>query len=481
MPKRQFSAIAADKDQKWILALSDGSEAYLLNVHEDRWRKLCHRSKVSPGDPQYLRVASQSYFAVSQIYDDPIIRDRIWVGAGTGVYFADLKIDSTELVWESQIAGIEELVANDIVSRPARPLALAAWDFGIHIKDDLESFSKSFGPKERVVISAQQIASSPANADFLVTNASDARSCCSEDGNSVLAGYTLDNGKTWQKFKTLPTPPGTASDDPWRMSFGMIAAASDDEENIIWVPSYNRAAFYTLDLGKSWERIVLPNEVGLNTGAHQKIFYQRKTLVADAFRDKTFLWYYSGNDNNPHLSGLWKTTTGGKRWEKIFEGEISSNSGYSAKLRASPIKKDLLFFTNGVRFGKDVALRVSTNGGMTWKIVENVSEVDDIGFDISKLQDPDSANIFISGKVGDLYGIWLSNDLGKSWRMIGDYPLGLLDQVTVISGDANVRGRVVLGFKGSGWVYGEPSSCKGTSDEKSQGNCFDPSQISRRR
>ena len=42
---------------------------------------------------------------------------------------------------------------------------------------------------------------------------------------------------------------------------------------------------------------------------------------------------------------------------------------------------------------------------------------------------------------------------------IGRFPVGSLDQVTVMAGDPDVFGRVYLGFKGSGWVYGEPARC----------------------
>ncbi|PJN92360.1 hypothetical protein CNY89_30365, partial [Amaricoccus sp. HAR-UPW-R2A-40] len=31
-------------------------------------------------------------------------------------------------------------------------------DFGIHVKDDLDAFSTGYGPKERVLIAAQQLA-----------------------------------------------------------------------------------------------------------------------------------------------------------------------------------------------------------------------------------------------------------------------------------------------------------------------------------
>ncbi len=39
------------------------------------------------------------------------------------------------------------------------------------------------------------------------------------------------------------------------------------------------------------------------------------------------------------------------------------------------------------------------------------------------------------------------------------FPAGSLDLVTAVDGDKDVFGRVYLGFEGSSWIYGAPSSC----------------------
>ena len=67
--------------------------------------------------------------------------------------------------------------------------------------------------------------------------------------------------------------------------------------------------------------------------------------------------------------------------------------------------------------------------------------------------------IFISGQVGGRYGVWRSTDDAVSWEQIGGLPVGTLDQVTVVAGDPDSFGRVYLGYKGSGWIYGQPASC----------------------
>ena len=39
-------------------------------------------------------------------------------------------------------------------------------------------------------------------------------------------------------------------------------------------------------------------------------------------------------------------------------------------------------------------------------------------------------------------------------------PVGALDEVVAMDADKDVFGRVYLGFKGSGWRFGQPSACK---------------------
>lgn len=67
--------------------------------------------------------------------------------------------------------------------------------------------------------------------------------------------------------------------------------------------------------------------------------------------------------------------------------------------------------------------------------------------------------IFISGRVGGVYGVWRSVDNAASWQRLGEFPVGTLDQVTAIGADPDVFGRVYLGYKGSGWIWGEPAPC----------------------
>jgi len=452
-----YGSIAADPRSDRVLALDQGGNGYLSPDGGKTWSNVTHSASVGEGDPPWLKVADNPFFATGSVMFDPARPDRLWVAHGVGVFHADVTGGDTHLAWVSQARGIEELVANDVVQTKGHAPLFAAWDFGIHIKHDLNAYSTRFAPN-RGFIAAQQLDWTPADPSFVVTNASDTRPCCSEDGNAVMAGYSTDGGNSWTKFASLPTPPGAKSDNPWRMAFGTIAVSASDPDNIVWEPAQNRAPFFTKDRGKTWEQVMLPGAVGDAYGSFQNNWFQRKTLTADKTTGGTFYLVHSGEQPNAALAGLWRSADGGATWERVFSGEIAPNSAMAAKLRSVPGKAGHLFFTSGVAGGV-TPLRRSTDGGASWMDVADVSRVDDIGFGKAAAGASYPA-IYISGQVRGVYGVWRSIDEARSWQKLVDFPVGTLDQVTVIAADPDVFGRVYLGYKGSGWIWGEPAPCR---------------------
>jgi photosystem II stability/assembly factor-like uncharacterized protein len=461
LPAAPYAGVAANPRGDKVYVTDKSGKAWCSVDSGRSWSGVSHRARVGEGEPPWLHLTDTSYFSSGQIRFDPTTPDQLWVAAGAGPYHADTAGGCTSLTWFSQVRGIEELVANDVVQRPGRAPLFAGWDFGIHVKPDLNAFSTTFGPKERMLISAQQIDWSPIDPGFVVTNASDARvGCCSEDGDSVLAGYSGDGGQTWRKFANLPTPPGTKPNDPWRMSFGTIAVSANDVDNIVWAPAYNRSPFYTLDRGRTWQRVVLAGEHLPLTGSFPHLYGSRKTLAADRVKPATFYLFHSGEAPNSALAGVWRTADGGAHWEHVFSGELAPNSLNSAKLRAVPGRAGHLFFASG-GYGSDTRLRRSVDGGATWTALVAVDHVDDVAFG-KAAPGAGYPSIYVSGQVNKSYGVWRSVDDAKTWQRIAQYALGTLDQVTVIEADKDVFGRVYVGYMGSGWQYGEPAPCRVT-------------------
>ena len=455
-----FGSVAINPADGSIFVFDEGGRAIRSGNGGHRWSRVLTNARVGKDEPPWLRVADQGFFATGKVVFDPVVRDRLWNAAGTGIYFGDIAWPLGSITWESQVRGIEELVANDVSAAPGQLPLFAAWDFGVHRRDDLKRFSTGYGPKERVLIAAQQLDWTPARPGFFVTNASDTRTdCCSEDGNAVLAGYSEDGGKTWMKFATLPQPPGTMLTDPWRMAFGAIAVAADDARNIVWAPTHNRSPFYTVDMGRTWRRVVLSGERLPNTGSHADYYFHRKTLAADKVLAKTFYLVHSGDGLNSVLAGLWVTRDGGAAWSRVYKGEIAPGSRYSAKLRVVPGWPGHLFFTSGVSGKGDTALRRSIDGGRTWTVLRGVRAVHDVAFGKSAPEQGYPA-MYLAGEIDGRYGVWRSIDNAMNWERIGEFPLGALDEVVAMDADKDVFGRVYLGFKGSGWRFGQPSACE---------------------
>jgi photosystem II stability/assembly factor-like uncharacterized protein len=455
---RRWGAIAVDPRSRAIYLFDDGGRPWRSADGGDSWSRLYRRVRVGTGEPPWLHVIDQGYVATATAMFDATVPGRLWLASGAGPMLADTGGLLPMLTLTTQVRGIEELVTSDTVAPPGGAPLFAAWDFGIHRKPDLDAFSTTYGPKERVLIAAQQVDWSAGDPRFLVTNASDTRmGCCSEDGDAVLAGYSTDGGVSWARFPTLPQPPGTRADDPWRMAFGSIAVAADDTANIVWLPSFNRAPFYTRDRGLTWKRVTFPGEVLPFTGSHAAFHLPRRTLAADRVLPGTFYLLHSGEGANAALAGLWRTRDGGAVWQRVH-GPVAPMDGFAAKLRPVPGKAGHLFLTASVMGDGDTDLRRSTDGGVTWTILRGVNHVDDIGFGKAAAGSA-YPTIFLSGRVGGRYGLWRSTDDAATWRLLADFPLGRLDQVGSVEGDKRVFGRVLVGYQGSGWLYGEPARC----------------------
>lgn len=459
---RRYGAIARNPDDNAIFLFEQGGRAYRSADNGQTWRPLMRRVEAGEKDPPWLgRIDHPTYFGVSVAMFDPRVPGRLWATSGTGVYHADLPPLQFWLPWKSQTRGIEELVSNEMIAPTGGAPVFAVWDFGIHTKPDLDAFSTTWGPEPRALISTQQVDWSVTNPRFIVTNASDTRvGCCAEDGKSVLAGYSEDGGVTWTRFPTLPVPPGTKPGDPWAMAFGTIAVSSSDPDNIVWEPSFNRSPFYTLDRGKTWNRVVLAGEHLPFTGSHSAPHLARRTLVADRAVGGRFYLLHSGEWGNKALQGVWRTDDDGRSWRKVFTGEVAPMSGFAAKLRAVPGKAGHLFFSSSLLgTGGDTRLRRSVDGGATWTTLDRITEVDDIAFGKAA---PGAAYpaIYVSGQIDGQYGLWRSLDDAAHWQRISVYPMGRVDQVSVLGADLDRFGRVYVGFVGSGWVYGDLANCR---------------------
>lgn len=374
----------------------------------------------------------------NQIYD-PVTANKIWMSAGTGVWHTTLTAGmETGPVWTSQTAGIENLVANTILSPPGGVPILASWDRPFFRVANPDVYPSSYGPAVGAVSGGWAVDYVASQPSFLVGIA-DWNAGPIED-----SGTSSDGGLTWTDFPTVPA---------WSNGVGMGTIAASTTTNYVWVATNKRAPYYTTNGGTSWTKITLPGvedtEAGW-TGLHFAFYLDRHVVAADRVTAGTFYLYHSDH-------GLFRSTDGGANWTLRYSGAIAPFSGFNAKLKSVPGKAGHLFFTSGgLDGGPDGnTFMHSTDGGQNWSAIANVLEVWDFGF--GKEATPGGyPALFLYGWVSGVLGMWRSYDEGATWTFLGNWPLGSFDAIKAVSGDMNVVGKVYVGFAGSGYAYGTP-------------------------
>ena len=177
-------------------------------------------------------------------------------------------------------------------------------------------------------------------------------------------------------------------------------------------------------------------------------FFDTRVITADRVLPNTFYLLY----NNV---GIFETTNGGVTWS-LENSSAAVGLSSSAQLEATPGEAGDLWLASGVagnagNQGTGGALLHSTNGGLTWTAIANVTEPYAIGFGAAAPGESYPA-IYMVGWVNNVYGVWQSINEAQSWTQIGPFPDGSLNTIRTISGDPNVFGEVYVGFTGSGYA-----------------------------
>jgi hypothetical protein len=420
------------------------SGAGYLNVSYDAgttWSGIDWSSiQLSATDVPWL-ATTPGFMSIAGTVFDPLVPGKLWASAGVGVWNTTVPQNlqwTTPITWNSQSAGIEQLVANEIVVAPGGHPVLASWDRPFfYVSDPTQYPSNYLAPHAGSFAAGWSVDYASSNPNVLVGIA--------DWWGNEESGYSTDGGQTWQLFPTMPSFAGTTMG-------GTIAASSPTD--IVWAPADGLAPQYTKDGGLTWHPVVLPGVTDWSTFDFA-YYLDKRTVTADRVLPDTFyLYYVSTSDINS--DGVYRSSDGGATWTKVFNGQISDWSYYSTRIEAVPGEAGNLFFTGGQQavatHPAGEPFYLSTDGGTSWTAVPNVLEVSTFGFG-APATPGGYPSIYIVGYVNSVYGIWQSNDDAHSWVQIGDYPQGSLDTIKTIAGDPNIYGQVYVGFQGSGYAY----------------------------
>ena len=415
-----------------IVAGTDGGSLSQSQNRGTSWGGVLWTMSRQATDIPWLAWTKEDYMSNGDMRFDPTTPNKLWFAQGIGVWTTTIATTQSSVVWTSQSAGIEQLVANAIAAPPGGKPVVASWDRPLFYSANPDAFPAQHGPnKANAIVMGWQVDYASTNPTFLAAVA--------DWWGVEQSGYSTDGGQTWTVFPSMPA---------WGEA-GMGTMAVSTPDNIVWAPSNKKAPYVTKNRGASWQPISLPG-VSNWTGLHSAYYLNRHIVAADRVNAGTFYMYLSTN-------GLFRSTDGGTSWTLVKSGEIVPFSSFNAKLKTVPGKAGHLFFTAGQQDGGlSGAFMRSTDGGVTWTTIPNVLEVYAFGFG-KEAPGTTYPAIYIAGWVGGVYGIWQSTNEGQSWTQIADFPTGSLDEVKAVEGDKNTFGTVYVGFSGSGYAYGVQS------------------------
>ncbi len=383
----------------------------------------------------WLAWTPEEFMSDGRMSFHPIERNRMMFSQGIG-FWTGLISDAPGPVavdWYEMTAGIEQLVANEVIATPKGAVLAASWDRAIFRIENPDVY-----PSEHVVFNNQPITHCTsldwfgADPDIIVNV-----------NFSQGSGVSRDGGKTFVPFES----PGFAKDFGEGGGGGCIAVGGP--ENFVWIGSNRQGAVYTKDGGKSWKRLVIKaideDPDGLS-GMNFAFYLKRFNVAADRVKSGTFYLWNAGQ-------GIFRSTDGGESWLRVSPTPVEY-SGFNAKLRSVPGHEGHLFATGGHADYQATAPFVrSRTGGKTWIEVDGITEAIDFGIGAVP---PGGRypSIWVVGYANQKWGIYRSDDDCKSWVRVSDgYPLGSLDSIACIEGDKKIHDRCYIGFYGSGYAY----------------------------
>lgn len=288
--------------------------------------------------------------------------------------------------------------------------------------------------------------------------------------NSLNGGYgifkSLDGGKTWQSMGLENTRHiHRIIIDPTQPNTVYVAAIGSP-----WGVHPERGIYKTADGGKSWKKILYQNP---KTGAADLVMdpTNPNKLIAAMWEHKRDPWFFNSGGEG---SGLFVSYDGGESWkEKTNEDGLPKGDLGRIGLAIAKNKPNIVY---ALVEAKKNALYKSINGGEKWAKVNDKNDIGNRPFYYSDIRvDPENENriysVFTYVNVSEdggqnfkqlmpAYGVsngvhpdhhawWIhpedgdfmidgndgglniTRDGGKSWRFIGNIPVGQFYHISV--------------------------------------------------
>ena len=180
-------------------------------------------------------------------------------------------------------------------------------------------------------------------------------------------------------------------------------------EGSVWGPGGDRGLYKTTDGGKNWEKVL---EISENTGCNSVVLDPRNPDVVYATSEQRRRHVYTKIGGGPE-SAIWKSTDGGKNWRKLTSGIPAADKG-GMGLAISPVNPDVLYIIIEAANDQGGFFR-STNRGESWKKMSSHYSSGQYYCEI--YCDPNDVDKVYSMETVSKY----TTDAGKTWKPIGNH------------------------------------------------------------
>ena len=346
----------------------------------------------------------------------------------------------------SQTAAISPtFVSNVIISPPNGQPVFFAWDFAAFYVADLNKYATTHGcasPSAAIMAawSGDYASSSPSNIVAL----------CTWQGTNK-SGFSIDGGKTFTAFSSFP---------PGGNDGGCIASTTPN--NIVSV-QVGITPYLTVNQGTSWSALSFSGITGAS-GWPVAFFNDDQPCAADRVNGVFYL--YNANGLSGGADSIWTVNSSGVTTQQCTKCDGTQNfdngadNVFTVELKAMPGVAGELLFSNT---GGNQPLKISTNSGVSWANITNITDVWTFGFGAIK-SGSSFPSIWFYGTFSGTFGLWRSNDNAVTWTQAcanqsscqtsDQYPLGYISQFKTLTGDSTNYGFVYMCAGGNACVYG---------------------------
>ena len=204
----------------------------------------------------------------------------------------------------------------------------------------------------------------------------------------------------------------------------------------LWSDSEERGVYKTLDGGETWNKILYD---GPSTGCADLAMDPNdpNTLYASMWEFRRTAWSFNSGGAK---SALYKTTDGGKTWNKIHNGFPEGKLGRLA-IAVAPSNPNILYTVIEAEKKERKGLYRSDDAGKNWKQLNNDFGITVRPFYFSRIVvDPKNPDVVVKG---GLQGS-ISRDGGKTFKNLGNMHADIHD----ITFDINDSDRMYVGTDG---------------------------------